>query len=133
MKTARHIAVSIDRPASEVYAFASLPENIPAWAGSFVKSVRQKGDDWFLETDEGSLGIRFAATNDFGVLDHMVTLPNGDEVYVPMRVVPNGSGSEVVFTLLRTPDMTDERFERDARMVEADLRSLKEVLEAGAT
>ena len=34
--------------------------------------------------------------NDFGVLDHHVTLSTGEEVFVPMRVIPNGSRSEVI-------------------------------------
>jgi hypothetical protein len=32
-------------------------------------------------------------------LDHDVTLPSGETLSNPMRVVPNGTGSEVVFTL----------------------------------
>jgi hypothetical protein len=37
------------------------------------------------------------------VLDHTVVLPDGTEVYVPMRVVPNGGGSEVMLVLFRQP------------------------------
>jgi hypothetical protein len=33
----------------------------------------------------------------FGVLDHYVAPASEMEVYVPMRVQPNGSGSEVIF------------------------------------
>lgn len=73
--------------------------------------------------------IRFAEKNDFGVLDHYVTPAQGVEVYVPMRVVPNGSGSEVIFTLFKTPEMSDKQFAEDAGMVERDLKTLKSVLE----
>jgi hypothetical protein len=75
--------------------------------------------------------IRFAERNDYGVLDHFVTPAPGMEIYVPMRVLPNGSGSEVVFTLFRMPEMSEEEFARDAGMVERDLRVLKSVLEKG--
>jgi hypothetical protein len=37
--------------------------------------------------------------NDFGVLDHVVALPSGESVYNPLRVIPDGEASEVVFTL----------------------------------
>ena len=67
--------------------------------------------------------------NDFGVLDHYVTTAQGVEIYVPMRVVPNGSGSEVMFTLFKTPDMSDKQFADDAGMVERDLKTLKSVME----
>lgn len=73
--------------------------------------------------------LRFAEKNDFGVLDHYVTTAQGVEIYVPMRVVPSGSGSEVMFTLLRMPGMSDKQFAEDAGLVEQDLKTLKSILE----
>jgi len=46
-----------------------------------------------------------------------------------MRVVANGAGSEVSFTLFELPGMTAAKFDEDACMVERDLRALKKVLE----
>ena len=60
----------------------------------------------------------------------MVTLPDGQTFNNPMRVVPNGAGSLVTFTLFRQDGMSDAEFERDAGMVESDLQTLKRVLEA---
>ena len=48
----------------------------------------------------------------------------------PMRVVPNGAGSLVTFTLFRQDGMSDAEFERDAGMVESDQQALKRVVEA---
>ena len=67
--------------------------------------------------------------NPFGVLDHEVTLPSGEVIYVPMRVLPDADGCEVVFTVRRLPDMSDEELARDAGLVQADLTRLKHVLE----
>jgi hypothetical protein len=67
------------------------------------------------------------------VLDHLVTMPSGVEVYIPMRVVANGEGSEVIFTLFQTPGMTDEILERDIRWVTGDLATLKDLLEGGGS
>jgi hypothetical protein len=58
--------------------------------------------------------------------------PSGDTVYVPLRAVADGDGCEVVFTLRRSPGMTDTEFERDTALVTGDLALLKKVLE-GAT
>jgi hypothetical protein len=58
-----------------------------------------------------------------------VSLAPGVEVYVPLRVLPNGAGSEVVFTLFHQPDMTPEKFREDIGLVEQDLQTLKTVLE----
>ncbi|WP_239088377.1 hypothetical protein [Planosporangium mesophilum] len=68
--------------------------------------------------------------NKYGVLDHDVTMPSGEVVYNPMRVVPDGDGCEVVFTLRRLTDMSHGEFARDAGLVQADLQRLKRVLEA---
>jgi hypothetical protein len=46
-----------------------------------------------------------------------------------MRVIADGSGCEVVFTLRRPPGMSDEDFGGDAAAVAADLTRLKQVLE----
>lgn len=125
----RTLSVAIACPPRKVYEFVSNPENLSRWATAFCKSVRKSSDGWTVETPQGPVKIRFAEKNDFGVLDHYVTLASGVEVYVPMRVVPNGSGSEVIFTLFKTPEMSDAQFAEDARMVERDLKALKSILE----
>jgi hypothetical protein len=58
----------------------------------------------------GTVKVKFAEKNQFGVLDHDVTLPSGVKVYNPMRVFPNDDGSELVFTLYRRPDVSDQEF-----------------------
>ena len=126
----RALSVSIDCPPARVYAFVRNPENIPRWAGGLGKSVRRAGDAWILETADGPLGFAFVADNDLGVLDHRVTIAPGVDVLNPMRVVANGTGSEVSFTLFQLPGMTAEKFAEDARLVERDLRALKTLLES---
>ncbi|MEX2622340.1 MAG: hypothetical protein WD651_01275 [Acidimicrobiia bacterium] len=54
------------------------------------------------------------------------------EIYVPMRVILNGEGSEVLFTLFQAPDMSDDVAAGDAKQVERDLATLKVVLEDAA-
>jgi hypothetical protein len=47
----------------------------------------------------------------------------------PFRVLTHPEGAEVEFTL-RQLDLSDIEFDRDAAIVEADLRRLKEFLES---
>jgi hypothetical protein len=124
------ISASIDRPAADVYRYASDPANVPEWAPGLGSSMENVEGHWFVETPAGRAGFAFVERNEFGVLDHEVTLPSGDVIYNPMRVAPDGDGCEVVFTLRRLPDMSDEDFERDAGLVQADLNRLKRVMEA---
>lgn len=130
MLTSRTITCAIDCPACEVEQFASNPENLPLWATSFCLSVRKSDENWEVETPSGWIGIQFVPKNEFGILDHIVTFPDGQTVQNPMRVVANADGSEVMFTLFQRPGMSDEEFDVDAGMVEADLQTLKRLLES---
>lgn len=126
----RHISASIDRPVDEVYDYASNPANVPTWAPGLATSVQEVDGRWVAESGMGRITIEFTGRNDYGVLDHHVTLPSGESVYNPMRVIAEGTGSEVVFTLRRAPGVSDADFERDTTLIQADLNSLKQVLEA---
>jgi hypothetical protein len=126
----RHLSVSIDRPVAEVYEYTADPANVPQWAPGLAKAVDFVDGQWVADSPMGRISFAFAPRNDFGVLDHDVTMPSGDVVHNPMRVIVDGSGSEVVFTLRRLPQLSDEEFERDAAAVSADLAALKRVVEA---
>jgi hypothetical protein len=125
------LSVSIAASPSAVYEFASNPENMPKWARGFAKAVTLAKDGWVVETAEGSVALRFVERNVLGVLDHIVTLPTGLKIRNPMRVMPNGNGSEVVFTLFQTENLSDKEFAADAELVKNDLRTLKQILESG--
>lgn len=126
----RTVSVSIDRAPEAVYAFMAAPENLPLWASGLGTGVRRDGDAWTAAGPEGPIRIRFAEPNPFGVLDHVVTDAAGTATLNPMRVIPNDSGSEVLFTLFRTPGTSAERFAADADWVARDLAALKALLES---
>lgn len=130
MHDVQHLSVYIARRPAEVYEFASDPRNLPRWAAGLARSeVRKEGDEWVVEASFGKATVKFAKKNAFGVMDHDVTLESGVTVHNPMRVVPNGEGSEFIFTLMRQPGMTDEQYAADRAAVEKDLRTLKDLLE----
>lgn len=126
----KYISISINRSYDEVYQFTSNPENLPQWASGLADAtLKKEGGEWVTNSPMGQIKIKFAENNPYGVMDHDVTLPSGEVVYNPMRVVKNSSGSEVVFTLFRMPKMTDEAFHKDAELVQKDLQKLKSILE----
>ena len=130
MHDVHHISIYIDRAPAEVYEFASDPRNLPRWAAGLARSaVRSDGDEWIADAPFGRIRVRFAPRNSFGVMDHDVTLDSGMTVHNPMRVVPNGQGSEFVFTLIRRPGMSDAQLAEDRAAVENDLKTLKRLLE----
>ena len=126
---AKHISVSIKRPADEVYKFASNPANLPLWAAGLGGLIKKEDDFWTSDSPLGEIRIRFADNNSFGILDHYVTLPSGDIIYNPMRVFTNNDGCEVLFTLYRLPGMSDKQYKEDAQFVKKDLIKLKGMLE----
>jgi hypothetical protein len=127
-RIARTVSVSIELPLAEVYAFVSRPENLPSWAAGLTTSLRETEDGWLGESPAGPITVQFSAPNAFGVLDHIVTPTSGEQVYVPMRAVANGDGAEVMLTVFREPDWTDERFASDLAAVQHDLDALKRLL-----
>lgn len=126
----RTVSVSIDRDWHEVYRYASLPQNFPRWASGLGSNLERSGEEWTALGPEGPIRIRFSPPNDFGVLDHVVMVSPGVEILIPMRVMANGSGSEVALTLFRLPGMSDEKFAADADWVRRDLGTLKTLIEA---
>lgn len=127
---ARIIHLTIDRPWRDVYAFASQPENMPRWAAGLASGLSREGEDWIGDGGPiGKIRVRFAPRNDFGVIDHTVTLETGNSFENALRVVPNGDGAEIMFTLLRQAEMDDQAFETDAAAIRKDLSTLKGILE----
>lgn len=126
---AKHISISINRSSSDVYAYSSDPRNVPEWAAGLASGLTQQGDHWIAQAPFGKVKVTFTETNQFGILDHTVELPDGQKVYNALRVLANNEGSEVVFTLYRLPGVTDEQYEADAAAIRKDLQQLKKNLE----
>ena len=125
----RTLSVRIDQPFGRVYDFLVDPANWNKWAFGLGKSLRRSGGGWIADSDGGTLKVLFTPRNQYGVLDHTVIRPAGAPIYVPMRLIANGSGCELLFTLFREPGISDERYNGDAKFVQSDLDRLKVLLE----
>jgi hypothetical protein len=126
-----HLSTHVDRSADEVYAYVTDPARLPEWAAGLGSGIEERDGRWFATSPMGDVEVRFAPANPFGVADHDVTLPDGSVTTNPMRVIPDGTGCEVVFTLRRQPGTDDEAYAADAAAIRADLATLTELLERG--
>lgn len=128
----RHLDIVIDRPWRAVYEFASDPRNLPRWAGGLAGGeVQREVTQWSMNSPMGRVLVSFVPENEFGVMDHSVTLPTGESTLNPLRVLAlEESRCEVVFTL-RRGTMSESEFAEDAAAVAEDLASLKEICERG--
>jgi hypothetical protein len=125
----RTITVRIDRPFDKVYDFLVDPANWNQWAFGLGKNIRRSQTGWIADDNGGVAHVQFTPRNPFGVVDHTVTRASGQRVYLPMRLIANATGCELLFTLYREPNLSDAQFASDAAYVQRDLNRLKSVLE----
>ena len=125
-----HLSTSIERSASDVYAYVTDPTNLSTWAAGLAQGpLRQIDGEWVADSPLGRVVVAFVAPNDLGVADHDVTLPSGETVTNPMRVIANDDGCDVLFSVRRRPEMSDADFAADADAVVRDLAALRSVME----
>lgn len=128
----RIVSHPVDAAANDVYEFARRMENMPRWAAGLATSVSHEGGVWFTDTPGGRITIAMARRNEFGVLDHDVTMPDGVTTHNALRVTPAGDASLLAFVVLRPPGATDAAFEGDCALVSRDLKTLATLVESGA-
>lgn len=131
MLESKIVTVSIDRDWHDVYEAFWRPEAFPTWASGLSEAgLEQDGGLWTAWGPEGPIRIRFSPHNPFGVMDHWVDVGKGRVIYVPLRIIENGNGADVMLTLFRQLDMDDAHFAEDERWVRRDLEALKVLAEA---
>lgn len=123
--------IRIDRDVATVFAFLANPANWPRWAVVNVQSTRPTADPawWAMQTPHGEARLRIRAEANSGILDHDFVDPQASWT-VPARVVPNGDGTEFMMTFFQPPSFDDAFFDEQIKLVDRELATLKEVLEA---
>lgn len=130
MLPARTYSVTINHEWQALYERIWRPEFFQKWASGLAESgLREERGQWLADGQDGPIRIRFTPHNAYGVMDHFVDQGDGAEIYIPLRVVQNGAGAEVMLTLYRQPDMDDDRFAGDIKWVNRDLKALKALIE----
>lgn len=120
----QHVSRVIAASPDAVYMYASNIDNLPTWAAGLARAVvHRDGEALLVDSPMGRVEVRFVERNNFGVLDHDVTLPSGTVVTNHVRVLSHPHGAEVVFTV-RQIELDDGAFARDIALVAADLERL---------
>ena len=129
MLPARTLSVTIPGDWRALYDRIWRPEFFARWASGLTDSdLVADGDAWVAAGSDGPIRLRFTPHNDFGVMDHWVDAGAGPVIHIPLRVVANGDGAEVMLTLYRQPDISDERFAADIKWINRDLNALKSLV-----
>lgn len=125
-----HVAMTIERSARDVYEYVSDPHHLSEWAAGLAhRPVEHVDGQWVVDSPLGRVVVEFAPANDYGIADHVVTLPDGTSVQNPMRVIPNADGCDVVFSVRRQQDMSDSDLAADVDAVRKDLDALRSILQ----
>lgn len=110
-----------------VFDLVADPRNLPRWAPGFARSVRPDGDDWLVDSGEGGTRITVPVSREQGTVDFVLTDDPRRASY--SRVVPNGDGSEYMFTIF-FPDGTDEAaVAKQMTIIEEELATVRALCE----
>jgi len=126
--------VSIDAPFEEVARLVADPARAHEWGTEFFSGPlrRADSDEWVAPVPMmgGEIRYRHEADVERGMVDVYLAPPGSDfGPPLPMRVVPNGDGADVIVVLARMPGTSTERWEQHLRDLERELETLKSLAE----
>jgi hypothetical protein len=122
-------SVFVDCDSQKAFKFVSSLDNLPKWEPSVCTKVTKEGGQYLCDTPAGEHGIRAEANSSLGVIDRYLSLTRDEELMLPMRIIPNGSGCEVLSTIFHHSDISNDEYTRRVRLMEEELSSLKNILE----
>lgn len=105
------------------------PRRLPDWAPAFARSVRRAGEDWLVATGAGEARVRVVVAPDQGTVDLLDAGRPTRGAF--LRVLPNGEGSELVFTLFFPDDTAEPAIAQQMATVEGELQAVRSLCTAG--
>ncbi len=85
---------------------------------------------WFFTGPHGKSRLKFNENKSLGILDHQY-IDEESSWNVPMRVVPSGDFSEVVITLNKPDELTDDQFNQRISEIGEMIVTMKNIIESG--
>ncbi len=123
-------AIAIAAPPARVFALVSDPTTMPRYAPGFARSVKPEGTGWIAETARGTLRVERTLDAGAGTADFRLRSADGRENALFTRVVPIGTGSELVFTLQLPGLASDADAAAQGEILEQELAALKALCES---
>jgi hypothetical protein len=124
-------SIAIAAPPEAVVELLADGTRLPEWAPQFASEARAEGDHWVIGSGGPPFRIRIKASADFGTVD--IVSADDERIGSFSRVIPNGKGSEFLFTLL-FPQGTDQAaIDAQMAVVEGELEAVRSLVERSAT
>ena len=97
-----------------------------------MPDAKKNSDGWWSFTGPyGAAKLKFNENKSLGILDHEY-VDAESKWDVPMRVVSNGEFSEVMVTLNKPDEFTDEQFNQRVDEVGVMFNTMKDIIESGS-
>lgn len=123
MSRSRTLSFTVNKRTGD--AFDAILTAPPKMMSDAVKSV----DGWWeFSTPRGAARLKFNENKQLGILDHTY-IDDESKWNVPMRVVPSGDESEIIITLIKPDNITDEQFNQRMNEIGSVFSNLKALIE----
>jgi hypothetical protein len=121
-------SIAIAAPPEAVLAILGDARRLPEWAPDFARAVRPDGDGWIVDNGSAEFPIRLRVATELGTVD---ILRRGDPPRGAFaRVIPNGDGSEFLFTLVFPKGTDPAAVDAQMTTVERELAAVRALSEA---
>jgi hypothetical protein len=123
MIRSRTISILVNRKTGDTFdAILNSPPKI-------MPDAKMTSDGWWsFSTPRGNAKLKFNENKSLGILDHMF-IDKESKWDVPMRIVSSGDESEVIITLIKPDELTDEQFNERMIEIEQVFGNMKKIIE----
>jgi len=118
-------SISIAAPPENVLRLLGEPRMLPEWAPAFAEAVEPADPDWLINPGPGEFRIRARVSAEYGTVDLLD--PRDLRRGAHMRVLSNGDGSELLFTLVFPASVDKQSIGQQMATVEAELRAVRDL------
>lgn len=121
--------VTIERSPQEVFDFVSNLANWPLFSDFAANFERVTDTKYIAHSSQGDITVKAKFDKKKLLLDNVCTLPNGEVVMIPYRVVPHPRGAELMMTNFKAEESTKEEYDEQLNWMKIELNKAKQVLE----
>ena len=124
MGRSRTITITVEKKTGDAFdAILKIPPKM-------MPDAQLNDSGWWLFTGPyGKSMLKFNENKSLGILDHQY-VDEESSWDVPMRVISNGDVSEVLITLNKHDEITDEQFDLRVEEISAMFNSMKNIIES---
>ncbi len=124
MSRSRTISVTVAKKTGDAFdAILNIPPKM-------MPDAKINDSGWWSFTGpHGKSKLKFNENKSLGILDHQY-VDEESSWDVPMRIVSNGDVSEVVITLNKPDEITDEQFDQRVTEINELFTSMKNIIES---